>query len=92
MGRHTLHDYAVAVTKPARQTAESRTPMGEWIGQERHAERRKSNDALVALAEFIYGTITPGCGCEECDARRETVMTLIYGKGVDAEAIDEAIG
>jgi len=88
----SLRDYAVAMTSRPRRTAESRTPLGEWVGQERNAERKQRNDALIALAEFIYGTITPGCGCEECDARRETVMTLIYGKGVDGEAIDRAIG
>lgn len=88
----SLRDYAVAMTRPASRTPESRTPLGEWIGQERNGDRQKRSDALVALAEFVYGTITPGCGCEECDARRETVMTLVYGRGVDAEAIDRAIG
>lgn len=88
----TLREYAIEMTRPPRRTPESRTPLGEWIGEERNAERKQRNDALIALAEFVYGTITPGCGCEECDARRETVMTLIYGKGVDAEAIDRAIG
>ena len=63
MGRYTLHDYAVAVTRPAQRTSES-VPTGEWIGQERHAGRQKRNDALIALAEFIHGTITPGCGSE----------------------------
>lgn len=86
-----LREYAVEVTRPSQRSGES-APTGEWIGEERHADRRQRNDALIALAEFIHGTITPGCGCEECDARRETVMTLIYGKGVDALAIDEAIG
>ena len=85
-----FREYAVDVTRSARRSSES-APTGEWIGQERHADRQKRSDALIALAEFIHGTITPGCGCEECDARRETVMTLVYGKGVDALAIDEAI-
>jgi hypothetical protein len=66
-------------------------PTGEWIGTESNRERGERNDALVALASFVFGTITPGCGCEECDARRETVMTLIYGKDVNASAIDDAI-
>jgi hypothetical protein len=66
-------------------------PTGEWVGTESNRARGERNDALVALASFVFGTITPGCGCEECDARRETVMTLIYGKSVDAGAIDDAI-
>lgn len=87
-----LRDYALRMVTPIRQTAESRTPLGEWVGEERNADRKQRNDALVALAEFIHGTITPGCGCEECYARRETVMALIYNPRIDAEALNRAIG
>ena len=87
-----LREYALRMTSPIKRTAESREPLGEWLGAERNGERRQRNDSLVALAEFIHGTITPGCGCEECDARRETVMSLIYNPNHDLVALDQAIG
>jgi hypothetical protein len=91
MPSRALREYAVSMTRPTTRTNTASAPIGEWIGEVRKGQRGQRNDALVALAEFVHGTITPGCGCEECDARRETVMTLVYGVGVDGEAIDRAI-
>lgn len=65
--------------------------LGEWMGQERNADRSARTDPFIAMAQFIYGTITPGCGCEECYSRRQTVMTLIYTHDLDMEAFNQGI-
>ena len=35
------------------------------------------NSPAVALAKFVAGTITEGCGCDECLDRRELVTQLV---------------
>lgn len=66
--------------------------MSDWgIRAERNAGKSAKTDPLVAFATFVHGTVTPGCGCEECDSRRDLVMTLIYDKDIDTKKLNEAI-
>lgn len=69
-----LRAYAISGTIPSSKFRN----MGEWVGQEKNANRSSKSDCLIAIAWFVFGTITEGCGCEECDARRDMVMALIY--------------
>lgn len=46
----------------------------------------------VALARFIAGTITEGCGCDECLNRRDMVTTLVMGRNdINMTALAKAV-
>lgn len=91
--KHELNKWARYVAPRQRHGREHAVEaMSDWgIRQERNADRSAKTDPLIAFATFVHGTITPGCGCEECDSRRDLVMTLIYNKDLDTEKLDRAV-
>lgn len=88
-GIRELASYAFSIPPNGRPGNKS---TGDWgIRKERNANRDAKTDSMVAFASFVHGTITPGCGCEECDSRRDLVMTLIYNKDLDVRKLGQAI-
>lgn len=91
VGRRT-HTYAVVRKYESAKDSSGSYILGDWgVREEKNADRNLKNDSLVALASFVRGTITKGCGCEECDARRDLITTLIYKKDLDLNSIDQAV-
>ena len=91
VGRRKHTDAVVRMYESAKASSGARI-LGDWgVREEKNADRNLKNDPLVALAAFVQGTITKGCGCEECDARRDLITTLIYEKDLDLNGIDQAV-
>ena len=65
--------------------------LGEWIGEQVKGERSATNDPVVAMAWFLAQTISDKCQCADCEMKRDVVTQLVYGRGVDDQALIRAI-
>lgn len=65
--------------------------LGEWIGEDVKGERSAKNDPVVAMAWFLAQTISDKCQCGDCEMKRDVVTQLVYGRGVDDQALLRAM-